>query len=48
MYAAMEDQCLIKQIYIYINVNVNIKLRSLQFCTNVIDFDNEQKCASAS
>ncbi len=42
----MEDQCLIKQIYIYIFVN--IKLRSLQFFRNVIDFDNLQKCASAS
>ncbi len=30
------------------NTFYHIKLRLLQFCTDVTDFDNEQKCTSAS
>ncbi len=47
MYATMEDKCLIKK-NIGQNTFYQIKLRLLQFCTDVTDFDNEQKCTSAS
>ncbi len=44
------DQCLIKKIIkkIVQNIFYHIKLRLLQLFIDVIDFDNEQKCTSAS